>query len=888
MAATLTPNSELTYVSFPIEKTETTPDGDLLVYGKATDGSVDSDEQIVDPDFSSKAIADWLSSGANVRVQHNAQRDPAGVGIEVNSGGDGETWVKSLVIEPVAKRLVEKGALRAYSVGIARPKIVRDSVARGGRIVGGEIVEISLVDRPANKNCGIQLVKSAGDDGHAEWVGKVFGNSTLIQKAADDVKTVELPAHSTFSPADLAKLLEHRALAEKRQMDPSVGGGVDRDKIPAANFAGRDRSFPIVKPGDVSDAASSIGRAGTDNYSSDKLKENIIRIARRLGPEFVQELPESWKGESTTDTLVEKKKDKRKKKADEMSGGSSPFAGAHPTFSSEHQPPAESTKGAKDCPNCGKSFHADSKLRKCDKCGTGLPMAKGVEDSTAVKGDKIKCMCAGCGANIDADHNFCPECGNDMSAVKAANKCDCGCGPDCSCQTGCTCGCDGCMKAQKGHDFNCLGCGRELDDDEKYCPRCGKQNPGYEGMNNKAGKPTPGAGVVGEGASDVKPVPAHREPDGEAVEALEHDAGLPTDPDTAAMKSLTRIKTIGVPYDLAALHDTLCAGYHPDDVAKSHPSFKVSGMDLGYWQSAALDAATGGTLEQATKATALWQEADTLKMAGDEVINDLRIESHKAFRDANQGPATFPTPTELSPSKFNRPYISAGHADNSPGASGPNTANVPTRHMDASDYTRGYLAGGHASDSPSNKNTGIISRVEYASSIRNAAANAMRSMHDHISQTFPDLCPMVAPGLAGTPPVGARPAPMGVGKNAEPKAKKHKKAKLLKAEHAQDPVITELLKQVTSLSEQVASLSKNVDALGDLPDPRVAAFKGAGQNPVTKSAGLTGIATVAETAERTQMMMMRELESQFRASPDPAQREAAWNALVKMRGLPTT
>src|SRR6202034_3528133 len=36
--------------------------------------------------------------------------------------------------------------------------------------------------------------------------------------------------------------------AQKRKMDPDVGGGVDRDKIPAEDFAGKDRSFPIVTP----------------------------------------------------------------------------------------------------------------------------------------------------------------------------------------------------------------------------------------------------------------------------------------------------------------------------------------------------------------------------------------------------------------------------------------------------------------------------------------------------------------------------------------------------------------------------------------------------------------------------------------------------------------
>lgn len=86
----------------------------------------------------------------------------------------------------------------------------------------------------------------------------------------------------------------HESLA-KRDFDPNVGGGVDRDKLPAADFAGKDRSFPIVIPQDVKDAADSIGRAGPDNYDDATLKANIIRIAKRKGPEFVARLPKAWR-----------------------------------------------------------------------------------------------------------------------------------------------------------------------------------------------------------------------------------------------------------------------------------------------------------------------------------------------------------------------------------------------------------------------------------------------------------------------------------------------------------------------------------------------------------------------------------------------------------------
>ena len=85
--------------------------------------------------------------------------------------------------------------------------------------------------------------------------------------------------------------------------DPNVGGGVDRDRIPAADFAGPNRSFPIVTPKDVADAARSIGRSKGDPAT---IKANIIRIAKRKGAAFVAKLPEAWKAsESDGGTPIE-------------------------------------------------------------------------------------------------------------------------------------------------------------------------------------------------------------------------------------------------------------------------------------------------------------------------------------------------------------------------------------------------------------------------------------------------------------------------------------------------------------------------------------------------------------------------------------------------------
>src|SRR5450631_2705579 len=174
--------NKLTYVSLaPITKVEKSEDGlSLKVFGKATDETLDGDGQKVDLEWAGKALKNWLGSGGNVRVQHNPSLYPAGVGMELDIKSDG-AYVTSDICEPTAMRLVEKGALSAYSIGIANPKVVRDVTAPHGRINGGQIVEVSLVDRPSNPSCGIKLMKVA-DGGLAldTW------DEGFVGKAADD------------------------------------------------------------------------------------------------------------------------------------------------------------------------------------------------------------------------------------------------------------------------------------------------------------------------------------------------------------------------------------------------------------------------------------------------------------------------------------------------------------------------------------------------------------------------------------------------------------------------------------------------------------------------------------------------------------------------------
>ena len=166
-----------------IIKTDKQEDGSLMVYGKATDDSIDMDQQICDDVWLSTAMPNWFKTGGNIREQHS--NIAAGVAKEYEAKADGH-YISALVVDPISVKKVEAGVLKGFSIGIKAPRVVRDQKAANGRIIDGQIIEVSLVDRPANPNAKLIMAKS------------VEGESTLIQ-------VEELHEYKAPLPSDIAK-----------------------------------------------------------------------------------------------------------------------------------------------------------------------------------------------------------------------------------------------------------------------------------------------------------------------------------------------------------------------------------------------------------------------------------------------------------------------------------------------------------------------------------------------------------------------------------------------------------------------------------------------------------------------------------------------------------
>jgi len=310
-------------------------DGFMYVKGLATDDTLDLDQQVCDPKWLAKAMPEWMAIG-NIREMH--QSKAVGKATEMERNGTGFV-VTAKVVDKQAAQMVEEGIYTGFSVGIKGARVVKDEKAPGGRIVDGAIVEISLVDRPANPSCVVEIAKSV--------------DGTLVKGAAvEDIEKAESPAMNaeavmTEEPgmdkevfdrdkpehchacAGTGKKTNVEGNTQETNCDVCDGSGLqpegrvedsepyrpsipetlenrdmkdaepevakrdysDKERADAAE-AGQampDGSFPIKTVKDLKNAIQAFGRA----KDSAKAKAHIKARAKALGKEDL--IPENWK-----------------------------------------------------------------------------------------------------------------------------------------------------------------------------------------------------------------------------------------------------------------------------------------------------------------------------------------------------------------------------------------------------------------------------------------------------------------------------------------------------------------------------------------------------------------------------------------------------------------
>jgi phage head maturation protease len=138
-----------------IAKTEAQDDGTIKVWGFASSGSVDSDGETITAEAMKAALPGYMAFGA-VREMHDAKK-AAGTAIEAEVQADGRTYFGAHVVDSEAVKKVNAGVYKGFSIG---GKVTSRDELKKTTITGLNLVEVSLVDRPANPDAVFTMFKA--------------------------------------------------------------------------------------------------------------------------------------------------------------------------------------------------------------------------------------------------------------------------------------------------------------------------------------------------------------------------------------------------------------------------------------------------------------------------------------------------------------------------------------------------------------------------------------------------------------------------------------------------------------------------------------------------------------------------------------------------------
>ena len=330
---------DITYAYFGNLTVKRGDDGYMRVKGLATDATLDLDEQICDPEWLKTAMPEWFKIG-NIREMH--QSKAIGKAMEMEASGSGFV-VEAKIVDSEAARLVEEGIYTGFSVGIKGARVEKSADAPGGMIRSGKIVEVSLVDRPANPSCVIELAKSVK--------GELVKGAAMADIEKDAIDTEAIMTEPEGAPTELYETIQactscagtgkktntaseefdtpcevcsgtgeqpEGLVDDQVQNSPTIPQNMDNRDIKAADaddtevtepevekkdytqaereLAGDkgealpDGSYPIKTVGDLKNAIQAFGRA----KDPAKVKAHIKARAKALGREEM--VPENWKG----------------------------------------------------------------------------------------------------------------------------------------------------------------------------------------------------------------------------------------------------------------------------------------------------------------------------------------------------------------------------------------------------------------------------------------------------------------------------------------------------------------------------------------------------------------------------------------------------------------
>lgn len=157
-----------------------------------------------------------------------------------------------------------------------------------------------LIDHFGDDESGDAVYRSNGETMQAPYT-MTGGNGFAKKATIDSANGMKVRGRMVYEPmcdegdhiAAMSEAFKTAKLYTELPVYERFIAKTERDSASDSDFAGKGKSFPILKREDVMAAVRSIGRAGSGNSSAATIKANIIAIAKRKGWE--DELPKAWK-----------------------------------------------------------------------------------------------------------------------------------------------------------------------------------------------------------------------------------------------------------------------------------------------------------------------------------------------------------------------------------------------------------------------------------------------------------------------------------------------------------------------------------------------------------------------------------------------------------------
>lgn len=291
----------------PFGKVEKTDDGCRIVSGYASTPRLDLDGEIVSTKAIQKALPGYME-WRNIRQMH--QPIAVGTAKEAHTDEDG-LYLTARIVDPACVKLIDEDVLKGFSIG------GKKMAKKGNTITEIELIEISVVDRPANPDCAFSVAKAAkttelgksasvtmgyiGDEPSTESADEVgFLRGLVAKMLGGSSPAIFHTGEAVITPAMDRRLRKTTTFLEDLDNDP---GEIEFAKLCKREFSDKEREtaadngeampgggYPIKTPQDLKNAVQAFGRA----KNKDATKSHIIRRAKALGA--TEHLPADWEG----------------------------------------------------------------------------------------------------------------------------------------------------------------------------------------------------------------------------------------------------------------------------------------------------------------------------------------------------------------------------------------------------------------------------------------------------------------------------------------------------------------------------------------------------------------------------------------------------------------